>query len=101
MKRLSDRIITYAALLTTMVLVYLHRTKVPPKEESQVPGPTMGEELPVKTHSNSKSNSKDITHEPPGGASQAISDVAGLIDPPAGRTTRWISSSNPCHYNCH
>ena len=88
MKRFSDRIMTFAGLITTLVLVYLHRTKVPHKEESEVPGPKMSEE----THSKKERLiSKDIAHEPPGGG--APSDLAQLIDPPAGKTTRWISSS--------
>ena len=84
MRRLSNGIITFASLLTIIVLVYRRHTK----------------EIPLETHSNSRKvgrarsfkdrpNSKDITHEPPGGISQDSSDVAQLIDPPAGKTTRW------------
>ena len=84
MRRLSNGIITFAGLLTIMTLVYRHHTK----------------EIPLETHSNYRKdgpsrsfkdrlNSKDITHETPGGISQDVSDVAQLIDPPAGKTTRW------------
>ena len=84
MRRLSNGIITFAGLLTIITLVYRHHTK----------------EIPLETHPNSRKdgpsrsfkdrhNSKEITHEPPGGISQDFSDVAQLIDPPAGKATRW------------
>ena len=84
MRRLSNGIITFAGLLIIMTLVYRHHTK----------------EIPLDTRSNSRKdgpsrsfkdrlNSKDITHETPGGISQDFSDVAQLIDPPAGKATRW------------
>lgn len=94
MRRLSNGIITFAGLLIIMTLVYRHHTK----------------EIPLETHSNTRMDgpsrsfkdrlySKDITHEPPGGISEDFSDVAQLIDPPAGKTTRYnfthINNANP------